>query len=69
MTKTSLSMALILHRNGRNNFEMYACRGDGKGCDRNKYRKTLAPCDDCIGPLDPKMTLGEIEEKLTKGDA
>lgn len=65
----------ILHKvdpnggNAKSNFVLYACRGDGRGCDRNKYRNKGIKCDDCFGPLDDKMTIGEVYDKLKQGDA
>ena len=60
---------LILHKNDAGQFEMWACRGEGKGCKRNRFLKRKKPCDDCMGPLDEKLTLQETIDKLGKGDA
>ena len=67
MTESKLD--LILHKDAQGKFGLWACRGEGKGCNRNKYRNTKAPCTDCVGPLPEDMTLGEVQEKLRKGDA
>jgi hypothetical protein len=60
---------MILHRDGTGKFQLWACRGAGKGCDRNRYRKSKAPCPDCYGPLPPEMTIGEVHDRISKGDA
>jgi hypothetical protein len=62
-------LEMILHRNADGEFEVHACRGTGKGCKRNGYREKKTPCEDCWGPLDESMTLGEVQDRLAKGDA
>lgn len=63
------SLALIMHRLGNGKLAMSACRGAGKGCNRNRYRKTKVPCEDCMGPLPEDMTMAQVLERLEKGDA
>ena len=67
MTEKKLEM--ILHKGADGKFSMYACRGAGKGCKRNVTRLRKTPCEDCWGPLDESMTVGEVHERLNKGDA
>jgi hypothetical protein len=67
MSKTTLQT--ILAKDAAGNFRLWACRGEGKGCKRNKHREKAKPCDDCFGPLDENMTLGEVVERLKRGDA
>jgi len=62
-------LELILHKNKVGEFEMWACRGAGKGCSRNKYRMSKKPCTDCAGPLPETLTVGEVQEMLKRGDA
>jgi hypothetical protein len=62
-----LSLVLAKHTSGE--FRLWACRGEGKGCARNKYRKAQKPCDDCVGPLDEDLTVGQVAEMLKRGDA
>lgn len=62
-------LSLILHRDADQKFKLWACRGEGKGCARNKYRSRLKPCDDCFGPLPENLTLGQVVERLKQGDA
>ncbi|MDE2103553.1 MAG: hypothetical protein KGL39_40310 [Patescibacteria group bacterium] len=49
-------------------FKMWACRGEGRGCTRNKYRNQKKHCDDCVEARE-KETLGELQERLSRGDA
>jgi len=60
---------LIMHPDGTGKLRLWACRGSGKGCKRNLFRTSRKPCDDCAGPLDEKLTLAEVQDKLAKGDA
>lgn len=62
-------LELILHKNGRGSLDLWACRGAGRGCKRNSTRERKKLCDDCFGPLDPKMTIGQVHDRLQKGDA
>lgn len=66
-------MQMILEKIGpgraEKDFVLYACRGEGRGCSRNKYRSRKVHCEDCVGPLDEKKTLGEIYDGLKRGDA
>jgi hypothetical protein len=60
---------LILAKDAGGELRLWACRGVGKGCARNKYRRRRTPCADCVGPLDEKLTIGEVEQMLARGDA
>lgn len=60
---------IILDRNSRGEIQGWACRGEGKGCKRNTNRAVQKPCVDCYGPLDPRMTMGEVLHRLRQGDA
>lgn len=65
-------LSLILARNQqspRREFALWACRGEGKGCARNRYRTSKAPCDDCFGPLPEGMTIAEVLKRVEQGDA
>lgn len=50
------------------NYQLWVCRGAGRGCDRNKYRRSLIHCDDCYLP-DEADTIEEVVKKLARGDA
>ena len=65
----SSQLQTILAKDSTGKFCLFACRGEGKGCARNKYRRAAKPCDDCLGPLDEQMTLGEVQDRLARGDA
>lgn len=67
MTMEKLETILVKDENGK--FQLYACRGVGKGCQRNKHRSHKAQCNDCFGPLDENMTLEDVVKRLQRGDA
>ena len=67
--KLQPELSLILHKDHNGKFKLWACRGVGKGCARNKYRTSKAPCGDCKGPLREDLTIGEVQSMLNKGDA
>lgn len=62
----------IMERVGPGNtvhdFAMWACRGEGRGCKRNKHRTKAKHCEDCL-PTNDNDTVGEIAERLKRGDA
>lgn len=64
-------LSLILYRKPDGAFGLWACRGAGKGCKRNSYRKDVSrkPCEDCVGPLPENLTLEQVQERLSRGDA
>jgi hypothetical protein len=65
----SQELEMILAKNGVGKFDLWACRGEGKGCPRNKFRKRKKPCEDCVGPLPEHLTIGEVHQMLKRGDA
>ena len=67
--ETPAELQTILARDAAGDFRLWACRGAGKGCARNQFRRTQKPCEDCMGPLDENLTLGEVMEKLKQVDA
>lgn len=64
-----LNLDLILAKDAGGDMRMWACRGEGKGCERNRFLRRKKPCDDCMGPLDESLTLEQVEVMLKKGDA
>jgi hypothetical protein len=62
-------LSLILHRGVDGQHKLWACRGAGKGCTRNKYRAAKAPCVDCVPAHDERETVGALLERLQRGDA
>ncbi len=69
MSEKEADLQMILHREPDNQFKLYACRGAGRGCERNKFRNAKKPCDDCVKCDDESETLGQLQERLKKGDA
>jgi hypothetical protein len=59
---------MILAKDSGGTFRLYACRGAGRGCPRNEYRTAKKPCEDCVLAIESE-TLGELQERLAKGDA
>lgn len=62
-------LVLILARKPDDKWGMWACRGTGQGCARNRHRSRATPCPDCFGPLKDDMTLAEVQERLAGGTA
>lgn len=60
---------MILAKDEAGAFRLWACRGAGKGCARNHYRRQRKPCADCVGPLDETLTISEVQDLLARGDA
>lgn len=59
---------MFKRRNGQ--FKLAFCRGMNKGCDKMRAdKKPKKPCDNCYIPEDENMTIGEVYERLNKGDA
>jgi len=54
---------------GEENFRLWACRGEGRGCQRNKHRANAKHCDDCLPADNPNETLAEFQARLQRGDA
>ena len=65
-------MQFILERvkpgNADDCFALWACRGEGKGCNRNRYRSQKIHCDDCVA-TDPSETLGDLQDRMARGNA
>jgi hypothetical protein len=49
-------------------FELWACRGEGRGCTRNKYRRRQKHCEDCLR-CDPQETIEKVMIRLARGHA
>lgn len=66
------ALKMILERigpgSGPENFQMWACRGEGRGCKRNTHRNAAKHCEDCFLP-DENETLGDLQKRLKRGDA
>lgn len=61
-------LQFILAKDARGALRMWGCRGEGRGCPRNRYRSAKKPCDDCV-LADERETLGEFQARLNRGDA
>ncbi len=55
--------------NGPDAFKFWACRGERRGCARNKYRSRKKHCEDCVPCENPNETLRELKARLDRGDA
>lgn len=64
-TKINMILEKICEGNTPDCFKLWACRGEGKGCDRNKYRKAQKHCEDCVEAIESE-TLGELQERLQR---
>lgn len=63
-------MTLILEHSGMGGLlELWACRGEAKGCTRHADHPRKTHCEDCFGPLPPNMTMGEVLKRVEEGDA
>ncbi len=50
-------------------FAFWACRGEGRGCSRNKYRSRKKHCDDCVQAHNPHETLAELRQRIERGES
>ena len=69
MATRTIKLETILAKDEDGEFQLWACRGAGKGCNRNKHRRTAKPCEDCVGPLAEHLTLEQVADQLARGDA
>ena len=63
-----IKLAMILYRDADGELKLWACRGVGRGCKRNRFRKSI-PCEDCVPAHDENETLGELRDRVERGDA
>lgn len=68
MRALHLIMERVAEGNDASCFKLYACRGAGKGCTRNKYRERKIHCPDCVEARNEE-TLEQLESRLRGGDA
>ena len=50
-------------------FALWACRGAGRGCTRNKFLSRKKHCDDCVPAHDMNETLEQLQKRIARGDA
>jgi hypothetical protein len=61
-------LSFIMAPDAGGTLRLYGCRGEGKGCARNRYRSRKAPCNDCLLAIETE-TLAEFQARLNRGDA
>lgn len=66
-----LHMLLYKRRNGQ--FALAACRGRNKGCEKliraSERKKLKKPCDECVLADNGNETVGELLDRVRRGDA
>ena len=68
------SLMMIMERvrpgHGVDCFRLWACRGAGRGCKRNLFRRRKVHCEDCVETRDGRdsETLGQLLERMVRGD-
>lgn len=69
---TTPYLSFIMEKTGDghtpNDFTLFACRGAGRGCKRNKFRQMKVHCPDCVEAM-PTETLKQLKARLARGDA
>jgi hypothetical protein len=64
-------LQLVLERvhpgNERHCFKLWACRGEGRGCNRNRFRETKVHCDDCVEARDEE-TIGQLIARMGRAN-
>lgn len=70
MAEEGLQLILEKVRSGKDPscYELWACRGEGRGCPRNRYREKKAHCEDCV-KADPAETIGHLQDRMKRGDS
>lgn len=72
MSSKDAKLDMILVKVGPGNkpedFKLYACRGEGKGCKRNTFRARKKQCDDCVEGRDEE-TMQQLMDRMERGDA
>lgn len=63
-------LAFILFRKGGGGTRLAMCRGQSKSCNViAKERQKLGPCADCVMLNNERTTVGELYDRMQKGDA
>jgi len=65
----TMIMERVAHNGTPDDFALWACRGEGRGCKRNRTRASAKHCDDCVPCSNMGETLGEVIDRLKRGDA
>lgn len=69
MSDLEFIMERVAHDGLATDFALFACRGAGRGCPRNKFRSRKVHCDDCLKADNPNETLVDFKARLERGDA
>jgi len=64
-----VKVRLDLPRGDVNAYALFFCRQD-RGCTRSAFKRAMSkkPCENCLRPAD-SMTIGEVADRLARGDA
>lgn len=57
-------LSLVMEAHLGRQVEVWACRGEGRGCRRNGFRVNKVHCDDCLGPLPKGLTLEQVRNQI-----
>lgn len=70
MDEPNLKMILerVAEGSTRSCFKLWACRGEGRGCARNKFRRRTTRCDDCVETHNEE-TIAALMARMERGDA
>lgn len=58
----------IMEKTPGGELQLWGCRGEGKGCKRNKFRSARKHCQDCVLADNPEETLADFEKRLRLGN-
>jgi hypothetical protein len=67
MAILTMIMERVAPGNHASCFKLWACRGEGRGCTRNRYRAQKKHCEDCAETLESE-TIAELQARLARGD-
>lgn len=70
MSKPDIKMFLerIHHTDEPSSFQLWACRGEGRGCRRNSFRTHKKHCEDCVLARDDE-TIQQLMTRIQRADA
>lgn len=65
MSEIKMILERVAYGQGPKCFKLWACRGEGKGCTRNKFRNRKIHCDDCVETNDAE-TLEQLQSRMER---
>lgn len=68
MNEKVLNIQFILFRRRNGQFKLAACRGENKGCQKMR-QKPKKPCEDCVICEDETETIGQVLDRINRGEA